>query len=99
MDIEILHNATRVGRNPMLTAVNLHAYMLTRLHACMFLCLHATLRNRSCSAIFASRRAPQAADKTVGNRSRFAMPRAKKLYAYIPFCLHIYVFTCWLLIR
>ena len=39
--IYLLHNATRVGRNPMLRADSLHAYMLTCLHAYMLTCLHA----------------------------------------------------------
>ena len=41
-----MHNATRVGRNPMLRADSLHAYVLTRSHACMFTCLHAYMRTR-----------------------------------------------------
>ena len=83
--IKLLHNATRVGRNPMLRVDSLHAYMLTRLHVYMFTRLHATLRNRSYSA------------KT-RNRSHFAMLRANKLHADMPMCLHIYVFTCCFLI-
>ena len=42
----ILHNATRVGRNPTLRADSLHAYVLTRSHACMSTCLHAHMRTR-----------------------------------------------------
>ena len=34
----ILHNATRVGKHPMLRADGLHAYVLTRSHACMLTC-------------------------------------------------------------
>ena len=41
--IYILHNATRVGRNPMLRADNLHAYMLTCLHAYMLACLRTRM--------------------------------------------------------
>ena len=37
----MLHNATRVGRNPMLRAYMFTAYMLTCLYACMLICLHA----------------------------------------------------------
>ena len=35
----ILHNATRVGRNPMLRVDSLRAYMLTRLHAYTLTCM------------------------------------------------------------
>ena len=43
--MKILHNATRVGRNPMLRAYSLlltclHAYMLTCLPTCMFTYSH-----------------------------------------------------------
>ena len=41
-----MHNATRMGRNPMLRADSLHAYVLTRSHAGMFTCLHAHMRTR-----------------------------------------------------
>ena len=51
--LDILHNATRVGRNPMLRAYSLlltclHAYMLTCLPTCMLerwqdSCLHACI--------------------------------------------------------
>ena len=54
--IYILHNATRVGRNPMLRAYSLlltclhaymltclHAYMLTYLHVYVLACLHACM--------------------------------------------------------
>ena len=37
----ILHNATRVGRNPMLRVDSLHAYVLTCALACKLTCLHA----------------------------------------------------------
>ena len=40
----LLHNATRVGRNPMLRADSLHVYVLTRSHAYMFTCLHDYMR-------------------------------------------------------
>ena len=37
----LLHNATRVGRNPMLRVDSLHAYVLTCAFACKLTCLHA----------------------------------------------------------
>ena len=37
----ILHNATRVGRNPMLRVNSLHAYVLTCAPACKLTRLHA----------------------------------------------------------
>ena len=39
--IYILHNATRVGRNPMLRADSLHAYTFTCVHVYMLTWLHA----------------------------------------------------------
>ena len=39
--IYILHNATRVGRNPMLRVDSLHTYVLTCALACKLTCLHA----------------------------------------------------------
>ena len=44
--IYILHNATRVGRNPMLRAYMLTAYMITCLHAYMLTCFHACILDR-----------------------------------------------------
>ena len=41
----LLHNATRVGRNPMLRANSLHAYVFTCLHAS---CVHAYMHLRTC---------------------------------------------------
>ena len=48
MYIYILHNATRVGRNPKLRAYSLlltclHAYMLTCLHAYLLACLRTRM--------------------------------------------------------
>ena len=42
--MNLLHNAIRVGRNPMLRADSLHAYVFTRRQACSFTCLHACMR-------------------------------------------------------
>ena len=46
MEDYILHKATRVSSNPTLRVDCLHAYVLTRSHACMSTCLHAHMRTR-----------------------------------------------------
>ena len=44
----LLHNASRVGRNPVLRVYSLHAYVLSCLHAYTLTGVHAYMHVRTC---------------------------------------------------